>query len=271
MFVHSISWQLGTKKERQMTTPSFDLDGKIAIVTGASVGGIGEEYAVGLAEAGASVVCADINREGAEAVAKKIGDRAIAVTVDITNQESVREMVQATIDAFGGVDILVNNAALMEQVAALPLSTVSLEEWNRLLSVNLTGALLCSQAVVPSMTERGGGAIVNQSSGGAWAMPGGYSLTKLAIVALTQALASELGAVKIRVNAIAPGMTDSAAGLRLIPEDSPVRQMFQMQAPLRPFGNPDDLVGALLLLCSSAGGWMTGQTLNVDGGWVMRT
>jgi NAD(P)-dependent dehydrogenase (short-subunit alcohol dehydrogenase family) len=121
------------------------------------------------------------------------------------------------------------------------------------------------------MRERGGGAIVNQSSGGAWASPGIYSLTKLAIVALTHALANELAPFHIRVNAIAPGMTDSAAGQRLIPPDSPFREMLKAQAPLKPFGAPDDLVGPLLLLCSEAGNWMTGQTLNVDGGWVMRT
>jgi NAD(P)-dependent dehydrogenase (short-subunit alcohol dehydrogenase family) len=253
-----------------MDAESFRVDGKVAIVTGAAAGGIGEAYASALAGAGASVVCADIDGAGAEAAAKGI-DGARAVTVDITDPASVAAMVADTTSALGGVDILVNNAALMEQVAGLSLTDISLDEWNRLLAVNLTGALLCSQAVVPSMRERGGGAIVNQSSGGAWASPGGYSLTKLAIVALTHALATELGQSGIRVNAIAPGMTDSAAGKRLIPEDSPFRAMLQMQAPLRPFGPPDDLCGPLLLLCSDAGAWMTGQTLNVDGGWVMRT
>jgi NAD(P)-dependent dehydrogenase (short-subunit alcohol dehydrogenase family) len=249
---------------------SFRIDGKVAIVTGAASGGIGETYAAALASAGASVVCADIDGAGAEAAAKGI-DGALGLTVDITAPDSVAAMVAATTEAFGGVDVLVNNAALMEQVAMLSLVDVPIDDWNRLLAVNVTGALVCSQAVVPSMRERGGGAIVNQSSGGAWASPGAYSLTKLAIVALTHALATELGPSGIRVNAIAPGMTDSAAGRRLIPVDSPFRDMLRAQAPLRPFGPPDDLVGPLLLLCSEAGSWMTGQTLNVDGGWVMRT
>lgn len=253
-----------------MDESSFRVDGKVAIVTGGAAGGIGETYAATLARAGASVVCADIDGARAEAAAAGIAG-AIAVTVDITDPTSVAAMVASTTAAFGGVDILVNNAALMEQVAGITLADVSLADWNRLLAVNLTGALLCSQAVVPSMRERGQGAIVNQSSGGAWASPGGYSLTKLAMVALTQALATELGPALIRVNAIAPGMTDSDAGKRLIPEDSPFRAMLQMQAPLRPFGVPADLCGALLLLCSDAGAWMTGQTLNVDGGWVMRS
>jgi NAD(P)-dependent dehydrogenase (short-subunit alcohol dehydrogenase family) len=198
------------------------------------------------------VVCADINGEGAQGAASGI-EGALAVTVDITDPTSVAAMVRQTTDAFGGVDILVNNAALMEQIAALALVDVPLETWNRMLAVNVTGALLCSQAVVGSMRERGGGAIVNQSSGGAWATPGGYSLTKLAIVALTHALATELGPFAIRVNAIAPGFTESAAGLRLVPEDSPFREMLGGQAPLRVFGVPDDLVGALLLLCRRLG------------------
>jgi NAD(P)-dependent dehydrogenase (short-subunit alcohol dehydrogenase family) len=253
-----------------MVAPSFRVDGKVAIVTGAATGGIGEAYATALANAGASVVCADIDATGAEAAAKGIVG-ARAVTVDITDPASVAAMVADTTDAFGGIDILVNNAALMEQVAGLSLVDMPLEVWNHMLAVNLTGALMCSQAVVPSMRERGGGAIVNQSSGGAWAVPGGYSLTKLAIVALTHALATELGPSGIRVNAIAPGMTESAAGRRLVPEDSPFRDMLAAQAPLRTFGPPEDLCGPLVLLCSDAGTWMTGQTLNVDGGWVMRT
>jgi NAD(P)-dependent dehydrogenase (short-subunit alcohol dehydrogenase family) len=249
----------------------FTLHEKVAIVTGASQGGIGESYARALVDEGAAVVCADIDGPGAERAAKSIGRRAIATTVDITDPQSVNSMVQAAHDAFGGVDILVNNAALMEQIVFEQLQTISLERWNQILSVNLTGAMLCSQAVVPSMDARGGGAIVNQSSGGAWATPTIYGITKLAIVALTQALAHELAPKKIRVNAIAPGMTESSAGRRLVPVDSPIRDMFESQAPLRPFGAPDELSGALLLLTSDAGKWMTGQTLNVDGGWVMRT
>jgi NAD(P)-dependent dehydrogenase (short-subunit alcohol dehydrogenase family) len=249
----------------------FELQGRVAIVTGAAQGGIGEAYAAALVGAGASVVCADIDLARAQAAAAGIGHQAVAVAVDIANPSSVSALVTETISRFGGVDILVNNAALMEQIVAERFSSISLERWNQILSINLTGALLCAQAVVSSMESRGGGAIVNQSSGGAWASPGVYSLTKLAIVALTQGLATELGPKKIRVNAIAPGFTTSDAGKRLVPDDSPFRQMLNTNAPLRAFGSPDELCGALLLLVSNAGSWMTGQTLNVDGGWVMRT
>ena len=207
----------------------FNLEGKVAIVTGAAVGGIGEAYATGLASYGAKVVCADIDEAGAQAAAKGI-DGAEAVKVDITQPDSVQAMVAATTDAFGGVDILVNNAALMERIVAERLQAVTLERWNQIIGVNLTGAMLCSQAVAPSMKEPGGGAIVNQSSGGAWQSRGIYSLTKLAMVGLTHALATELGPFKIRVNAIAPGMTESAAGKGLIPPDSPFRAMLQQNA-----------------------------------------
>ena len=254
-----------------MDIETFRVDGKVAIVTGAAVGGIGESYAATLAAAGASVVCADIDGGRAEAAAKGIGGSAIAVTVDITDPASVQAMAAAAVDAFGGVDILVNNAALMEQIIAEQLATVTLERWNQILAVNLTGAMLCAQAVLPSMQARGGGSIVNQSSGGAWAGPSIYGITKLAIVGLTHAMSNEFAPFKVRANAIAPGMTDSTAGKRLIPEDSPFREMLRTAAPLKPFGTPDELCGALLLLCSDAGAWMTGQTLNVDGGWVKRT
>lgn len=252
-------------------TDRFALDGKVAIVTGAAAGGIGEAYASALVDAGASVVCADLDTARAAAAARGIGERAVAVTVDITDAASVQALVTSTVDTFGGVDILVNNAALMEQIVADQFSSVSVERWEQILRVNVTGALLCSQAVIPAMERRGGGAIVNQSSGGAWAQPSVYSLTKLAVVALTQGLATELGPKKIRVNAIAPGFTTSGAGRRLVPDDSPFRQALDLNAPLRAFGAPDELCGALLLFTSDAGGWITGQTLNVDGGWIMRT
>jgi len=217
------------------------------------------------------VVCADIDTARAEAAAEDIGERALAVTTDITDPSSVQAMVTAAVDAFGGVDILVNNAALMEQIVADQFSDIALERWEQIIRINVTGALLCSQAVIPMMERHGGGAIVNQSSGGAWAQPSVYSLTKLAVVALTQGLATELGPRNIRVNAIAPGFTTSDAGRRLVPDDSPFRQALDLNAPLRAFGAPDELCGALLLLTSDAGSWITGQTLNVDGGWIMRT
>ena len=252
----------------------WTLDGKVAIVTGAAAGGIGETYAQALAGAGASVVCADINADGARAVAGSIGDgggKALAVPVDIADEESVHEMVDETLSSFGGVDILVNNAALMAQIVMASAMQFTRDEWDRVFSVNLTGAWQCSKAVVPSMTERGGGSIVNQASAGAFPAESVYGITKLAIVGLTTTLARELGGFNINVNCLAPGITASEAGKMLTPEGSPYRDLLEQRAAMRAVGEREDLCGPLLLLCSPAGAWITGQVLNVDGGVVMRS
>jgi NAD(P)-dependent dehydrogenase (short-subunit alcohol dehydrogenase family) len=257
------------------TTDQFRLAGKVAIVTGAGGRGnsIGRAYAVGLANAGASVVVADINEAGAKAVADEInaaGGKAIGVRVDITDPASARAMAEAATAAFGGVDILVNNAALMAELGMLHVADVALEEWNRILEVNLTGALICSQAVIPSMRARGGGRIVNQTSGGAFPATSIYGIGKLALVGLTTTLARQLGKEGINVNAIAPGNVTSDAGKLLVPDESPFIKFLEMAVASRPRGTPDELVGALLLLCSEAGAWITGQVIHIDGGWVIR-
>lgn len=251
------------------------LDGKVAIVTGSgNARGIGAAYARGLAEAGAAVVVADINGAGAKSVADALageGHKAIGVAVDITSEASVQAMVDAAVAAFGGVDILVNNAALMAELSKTPLSQYPIEEWNRTMAVNLTGAFLCCRAVVPLMKARGGGRIVNQASGGAFIPTTAYGVSKTALVSLTIALAKELGKDNIAVNAIAPGAVQSEAGQAVAPPDSPFRQRLKQIVAMREVGEPEDLVGPLLLLASDAGSWITGQTLSVDGGWVMRT
>jgi NAD(P)-dependent dehydrogenase (short-subunit alcohol dehydrogenase family) len=257
------------------TLEQFRLDGKVAIVTGAGGRGnsIGRAYALGLAQAGAAVVVADINAAGADAVAQEIlaaGGRAIAAAVDITMPQSVAAMADAACRAFGGIDILVNNAALMAELGQLAAASVPLEEWNRIMSVNVTGALLCSQAVIPAMRSRGAGRIVNQVSGGAFPAVSIYGISKLALVGLTTTLARQLGRENIAVNAIAPGNTTSDAGKLLTPDDSPFVKYLEMNVAMRVRGAPDELVGTLLLLCSQAGAWITGQVIHVDGGWVLR-
>ena len=254
----------------------FALEGKVAIITGAGgrPGGIGEAYASGLAAFGASVVVADINADGAQAAAERLrqkGGKALGVHVDISDKASVDAMVAEAAQAFGSVDILVNNAALMiEQEARTATSVIDLSVWNRLLAINLTGALLCSQAVAPLMRERGWGRIINQSSAGAYPAQSAYGITKLAMVGLTTTLATELGRSGITVNAIAPGITDSGAGLSQRDNPSRWSQMMVETAPLRAIGVPDELAGALVLLCSQAGNWITGQVINIDGGIIMR-
>ena len=136
--------------------------------------------------------------------------------------------------------------------------------------MNLEGALLCSRAVIPSMRARGGGRIVNQTSGGAFPAQGLYGITKLALVGLTTSIAQQFGKDGITCNAIAPGNVTSDAGKMLVPDDSPFIQFLNMTCALRARGAPDELVGTALLLCSEAGAWITGQTIHVDGGWVLR-
>lgn len=257
------------------TLDQFRLDGKVAIVTGAGGRGnsIGRAYALGLANAGAAVVVADLNKDGAQVVADEIvaaGGKAIAVGADVSNEEQTLAMAAAAKEAFGGIDILINNAALMVDVSYDDLETVSLDAWRKAFAVNLEGALLCARAVAPSMRERGGGRIINQTSGGAFPATGLYGISKLALVGLTTALAKRYGKDGITCNAIAPGNVTSDAGKLLVPDDSPFIKFLQMTVAMRPRGEPDELVGAAILLASEAGAWITGQVLHVDGGWVLR-
>ncbi len=248
------------------------LDGKVAIVTGGA-GGIGREYGRVLAENGASVVLADVNGEAAKSAAAELsadGGQIIGVGADVTSEEATLAMAAAAVEAFGGIDILINNAALMAEIPQTPLIDFPLDWWDRTLAVNLTGPLLCCRACVPSMRERGGGKIVNQSSGGAFLNGRPYGISKMALLSMTHGLARDLGADKICVNAIAPGPIETAAGLATQPADSPWRTSVNALIPIKRRGMPEDLFGALLFLCGPASDWVTGQCINVDGGWVMR-
>ena len=250
----------------------FDLTGKVAIITGGA-GGIGIVYARALCDAGASVVIADVDVDAAKRAAAELagkGHTAIGVEVDVRSVESTRAMAQAAVDAFGGIDILINNAAIMTDLPPYGLDTMPADQWDRVMNVNLRGPLLCTQAVVPAMVARGGGRIVNGSSSGGFMAGGIYGVSKYALHGLTANLASELGGRGINVNAIAPGLVDNESGYVSLPKDSPFREALAVAIPGKTSGPPEDLVGTLLLLCSRAGDWITGQTILVDGGWVMR-
>jgi NAD(P)-dependent dehydrogenase (short-subunit alcohol dehydrogenase family) len=253
-------------------TELFDLTDKVAVITGGA-GGIGVVYAEALAEAGASVVLADVNLDAATATAASLsakGHQVVGVAVDVRSAESAAGMARAAVDAFGGIDILVNNAAIMVDLPPYGLGDIPVDEWDRVIDVNFRGPLLCTQAVLPAMEARGGGRIVNGLSAGAF-MPGGiYGVSKFALHGLTVNLASELGGRGINVNAIAPGLVDNESGYVALPKDSPFRDMIAATIPGKPSGPPEDLVGALLLLTSKAGDWITGQTILIDGGWITR-
>jgi NAD(P)-dependent dehydrogenase (short-subunit alcohol dehydrogenase family) len=243
---------------------------KVAIVTGAGQG-IGEAYAKGLAREGASVVVADVNETQGARVAAEIeqsGGTARFVRVDVASPESTKAMAETTIKAYGGIDYLVNNAAIYAGMQIAPLIGVDWDYYKRFMDVNMHGALLCVRACYESMGSRPGAAIVNQSSTAAWMGIGFYGIAKLALNGITQSLARELGPWGIRVNAIAPGPTDTEATRSIVP--APYLKQMLAQMPLARVGTPEDLVGTCLFLLSSDAAWMTGQVLNVDGGQIMR-
>jgi NAD(P)-dependent dehydrogenase (short-subunit alcohol dehydrogenase family) len=243
---------------------------KVAIVTGAGQG-IGEAYAKGVATEGASVVVADVNEAQGARVADAIaaaGGRARFVRVDVASPESTRAMADATIAAFGGIDYLVNNAAIYQGMQVAPLIAVDWEYYKRFMDVNMHGALLCVRACYEAMGKRPGAAIVNQSSTAAWMGIGFYGIAKLALNGITQSLARELGPWGIRVNAIAPGPTDTEATRSIVPAQYLKQMLAQM--PLARVGTPEDIVGACLFLLSPESAWITGHVLNVDGGQFMR-
>ena len=246
-------------------------ENKVAVVTGAG-GGIGEGYAKALAAEGASVVIAELAREQGERVAREIGEsggRALFVETDVASEDSCQAMGEAAKSEFGGVDLLVNNAAIYGGMEMHSLLTVPLAYYERFMAVNQTGPLLVTRAVYQSMEERGGGAIVNQSSTAAWMGAGYYGIAKLALHAVTQSLARELGPRKIRVNAIAPGITDTEATRKTVPD--PIRDSIVGTLALSRMGQIDDIVKACLFLLSDDAGWVTAQILAVDGGQIMRT
>ncbi len=249
---------------------TYDFTGKVAVVTGAGRG-IGRAYAQGLAACGAAVVAADIDEAGAADTAALIGDGgagALGVGVDIADLDSVAAMVAAATDRFGGVDLLVNNAAIFGGMKLDLLLTVDWEYLERFMAVNMFGALACTRACYRSMAGRGGGAVVNQSSTAAYLYAGYYGWAKAGVNSLTQQLAHELGGMNIRVNAIAPGPTDTEAARSVVPEEY-MRQLVGSLA-LKRQGTPEDLVGMCLFLLSDDARWITGHVFSVDGGQVMR-
>ena len=248
----------------------MSFENKVAIVTGAAQG-IGEAYATALARRGAAVVVADLNAELATTVAEKItadGGTARAVRVDVSDPESTQAMAAFTTEELGGIDLLVNNAAIYGDMEFNTLTGVDWDYYKRFMAVNLDGALLCTRACVGSMRKRGGGAIVNQSSTAAWLYASFYGLAKAGVNSLTQQLAHELGGQGIRVNAIAPGPIDTEATRRTAGE---LVDPIVAALAIKRMGTPDDLVGMCLFLLSDEARWITGQVVNVDGGQVFRS
>jgi 3-oxoacyl-[acyl-carrier protein] reductase len=247
---------------------SKKLEGKVAVVTGASKG-IGAEIAEDLAAAGAAVVVNyGSSKSGAEAVVERIRQRegkAIAVQADVSQLEDIRRLFAETKKAFGKLDILVNNAGIYEFV---PLEAISAEHFHKHFNLNVLGLLLTTQEAVKHFGPAGG-SIVNMSSVAATkALPNAavYSATKAAVSAITRSLAQELGPRKIRVNAIAPGVIETeglhASGIA----GSDFQRQAEAQIPLGRIGQPGDIAPAVVFLASSDSAWTTGETLYISGG-----
>jgi NAD(P)-dependent dehydrogenase (short-subunit alcohol dehydrogenase family) len=245
------------------------LQDKVVVVTGAAQG-IGEAYARAIAAEGAAVVVADLNVEAGEQVAKEIessGGRALFVQTDVSSHESAAAMAERVVAELGGIDGLVNNAAIYGAMQFDLLVTVDWDYYKKFMSVNMDGALVMTRAVYPHLQARGGGAIVNQSSTAAYLYSGFYGLAKVGINGLTQQLAHELGGMGIRVNAIAPGPVDTEA-TRIQAGDA-TKDIVKGMA-IKRIGQPADMVGACVFLLSDESAWVTGQILAVDGGQVFR-
>jgi 3-oxoacyl-[acyl-carrier protein] reductase len=244
---------------------------KVVIVTGGARG-LGKRFCLGLAEEGANVVVADILEEAARETSEEIltkGGHSIAIGMDVTTEPNTIRMAEETIEAFGRIDILVNNAALFYGITRKPFVEIPIEEWDRLMTVNLKGPFLCCRAVFPQMKRQGKGKIINLASETAFTGSpyfAHYVTSKGGVISFTRSLAAELGQYKICVNAVAPGLTDTEAA-RTIMDD--ISKYDVSRIPLKRLEQPDDLVGAVLFLASDESDFMTGQTLVVNGGRYM--
>jgi NAD(P)-dependent dehydrogenase (short-subunit alcohol dehydrogenase family) len=249
------------------------LDGKRAIVTGGGRN-IGAEYCKALAREGAHVVVADIDEEGANLVAKEVreaGGSATALRVDITDPESVNAMVAQTVEELGGIDILVNNAALYGGLKFDPPDSTDLDEWDRVMKINVKGTFIVARAVGQQMVSQGSGSIVNIASTTAHMGPPfliHYAASKGAILTLTRSLARAYGEDGIRVNAIAPGLIWDKATTDMLPDEL-LGDIFVEQQVIKRRQSPEDLLGPLLFFASDLSQFVTGQTLVVDGGLFM--
>jgi len=259
----------------------FDLTGKVALVTG-SGSGIGKAIAEAMGEAGAKVVCADINEETAQettAYINGIGSVAIAVKTDVSKESDVRRMVKETLNHFGRLDILFNIAGIPHMPAKV--HELPKEDWDRIISVNLTGTYLCCKEALKVMTNQKSGKIINMSStiatrGSKTGMTPGMCATKGAVTVLTKDMAIAYADMGIQVNALAPGHFRTNIGAQLFKDlsyDEVEKIIFKDSAadvPMKRIGEPPDIKGAAILLASKASDYMTGHILAVDGGKLAR-
>ena len=249
---------------------AFRLDGKVALVTGGSKG-LGRAMAQALAEAGADVALCSRNLSEAEAAAQEIAGstrrKAVGFKADVTERESVAQLRQDCEAAFGQIDILLNNAGINIRK---PTPELTDEDWDSVLDISVKGSFLCSQAFLPGMMERKWGRIVMLGSIMSFvSIPGraAYSSAKAGVLGLTRALALESAPHGVTVNCLCPGPFETP-GNRVLMNDPAAHQAFLSKIPLGRWGQPEELGGAIVFLCSPASAFVTGTTLTIDGGWT---
>ncbi|HET7579506.1 MAG TPA: glucose 1-dehydrogenase [Bacillales bacterium] len=253
-----------------MYLPSFQLDGKVAVVTGAGRG-IGRALAIGMAEAGADVAVFSRTKKELDQTAaeiEKTGRAAYPVIADLTNREDVENAVAAVMEQAGGIDILVNNAGMNIRTPALEVTD---EEWHQIVETNMHSAFMMSQAAAREMKNDGGGKIINISSvGGHVALRIGvvYAATKAGLIQMTKTLAMEWAEHGIQVNAIGPWYFKTPLTEKLLADEKYLNDILA-QTPMKRVGELRDLVGPAVFLASDAAGYVTGQTLFVDGGMTI--
>lgn len=253
----------------------ISFEGQVALVTGAA-SGLGLATANAFAESGASVVLADVNEQQVQQVANKLADKGhsvLAVRCDVSNDVDVEAMVKKTVTAYGRLDAAYNNAGIQNVLADTADSPR--DDYDRVMGVNLRGVWSCMKFELQVMREQGSGAIVNCSSlGGLVGGPqrGTYHAAKHGVLGFTKSTALEYAAKGIRVNAICPGMirTPMSDQMEANGQGELLKQMLEQNVPMKREGRPEEIATTVLFLCSSAASYITGQSISVDGGWVMR-
>jgi NAD(P)-dependent dehydrogenase (short-subunit alcohol dehydrogenase family) len=247
------------------------LDGKVAIITGAARG-LGKAMSLRLAKEGAKIVAADIDFENCSATVKEIQDKgltAIAMELDVTEERDTLRFADEVVSKLGAIDILVNNAAIYYGIGSKPFYEISIQEWDRVMAVNVRGCWQCVKAVFPQMKKQGNGKIINVATAAFFSAAGlfcHYIASKGAVVGLTRALAKELGAYGININAVAPGLTMTEASKIAMTEEAALKQA--QTRSIKRLEQPEDIVGTVVFLCSDDSDFITGQTILVEGGGV---